>query len=98
MLRHSVFQKGRVLAQDGVEFVLEPDEGRITVNYSDGKQRFSAKLFLSVTGSCRYRISNGGAYEGEYCRWQVLRRAFERIFFDSLPPGVRVPGDYGVTI
>ena len=55
---------------------------------------FMLRLTLDEDGDCRYSIDGKGAYQ----RWQVLRTALQYIFFDSVPPGVRAPGDYGITI
>lgn len=97
-IRSFEVSRRRASGDEWVTFMLDLDSKCIVVNYSDGKEMFKARLFLNVKGDCRYRIAVGGPYEGEYCRWQVLRLAFEQIFFGSLPPGVRAPGDSGITI
>ena len=57
-----------------VTFILENDH--ITID--GGKQPLKITLTLNDEGECRYRI-NG---DGEFKRWQVIRRALEPLFFD----------------
>lgn len=71
-----------------VTFQLSPPEvmggtsDRIQVVDEDKNELFRIALTLNSNGDCRYKIAeDDGPYEGEYLRWQVLRRALEPLFF-----------------
>lgn len=69
-----------------VHFIRQPD--RITVEHGVAKKGVVNKYVLTLTlnddGECRYRIDG----EGEYLRWQVIRRALDPLFF-PLDSGAR---------
>lgn len=63
-----------------VTFILKDDHIAVTGNMV--AKPLTLNLTFNDDGECRFTI-NG---EGEYKRWQVLRRCLEPIFFGPTPP------------
>ncbi len=64
-----------------VYFMLNPSH--ILVQDNVENEIFRASLTLNADGDCRYKMAKGedGTYDGEYLRWQVIRKALETLFF-----------------
>ena len=70
-------------SKSGVLFVLRMDEPNggdhiAVINYLRDTS-FEITLTLNDNGQCRYRMDG----EGEYLRWQIVRRALEPLFFQA---------------
>lgn len=67
-------------SESGVSFLLSNDKygnpGHIFIT-DHKKMEFTVTLVLNDEGECRYQIDG----EGEYLRWQVVRRALESFMF-----------------
>ena len=69
-------------SESGVLFVLRTNDHKgdhIAVVNSIRNISFKITLALNDNGQCRY-VVNG---EGEYLRWQIVRRALEPLFFPA---------------
>ena len=64
-----------------VYFMLNPRHIMVEDNVEN--EMFRATITLNAEGDCRYQMAKGeaGTYEGEYLRWQVIRKALETLFF-----------------
>ncbi|MDE0102595.1 MAG: hypothetical protein OXN89_09460 [Bryobacterales bacterium] len=65
--------------------VFELSTRKIAVHRGFGCDPLELTLTLNDDGECRYRICG----DGEYLRWQVIRRALEDLFFPQLLTGAR---------
>ncbi len=66
----------------GVMFALTEEAGgnrHIEVINNTREGSFKVTLVLNEKGRCRYQVDG----EGEYLRWQIVRRALEPLFFPS---------------
>ena len=68
-------------SSSSVYFMLKPS--CILVEDNAEHEMFRASLTLNADGDCRYKMAKGedGTYDGEYLRWQVIRKALETLFF-----------------
>lgn len=65
-----------------VHFTLESDKIEVTHAIPKRTRKiFALTLTLYDDGECRYQV-NG---EGEYLRWQVVRKVLEELYFPSHP-------------
>ena len=71
---HRIPKPGRA---NGIVFELDGDRDLIKITNYKTDTTLTVTLTLNDEGECRYKI-NG---EGEYLRWQVVRRALEPMFF-----------------
>ena len=63
----------------GVVFNLENDH--ISVQDLEEKEMFMLTLTMNDDGECRFKIDGNG----EFKRWQVMRKALEELFFPTQP-------------
>lgn len=65
-----------------VHFTLESDKIEVTqASPKQPRKSFALTLTLNDDGECRYQVDG----EGEYLRWQVVRKVLEELYFPSHP-------------